>query len=222
MSETYWEQRYASVERLWSGEPNEILARAAPAWSPGRSLDLACGEGDDVLHLASLGWQATGVDLSPTAVARLREGARRRGLADRVEGQALDLVHDDLPAGPFDLVTSFYLHGSWDAESFELAQVLARAAGRVAPAGRLMAVVHCVNPPWHTHRARTYRPAELARAVLDLVARPQDWQVEADYEDWHEARGPQGQVGRRSDAVVILRRVPGAQAVGDAGDADRR
>ena len=106
-----WEARYASVDRLWSGEPNDWLPELAADWTPGTALDIGCGEGDDALWLAARGWDVTGADLSPTAVGRLRDGARRAGLDGRVRALVLDVTAEPLPAGPFDLVTSFYVHG---------------------------------------------------------------------------------------------------------------
>ena len=82
-----WEARYASVDRLWSGEPNDWLPELAAGWAPGTALDIGCGEGDDALWLAARGWEVTGADLSPTAVGRLRDGARRAGLGGRVRGR---------------------------------------------------------------------------------------------------------------------------------------
>lgn len=197
-----WEERYAAVERLWSGEPNEHLTRLAAAWRPGRSLDIGCGEGDDVLWLVSRGWQATGVDISPTAIARLRAGAAERGLTG-VEGEVVDLTAQALPAGPFDLVTSFFVHGGPHEGSIVLEDVLARAAARAALGGRLLTAVHCVNPPWHRHHARTYTPAEL---LAGLAGATKGWQVEVAQERWREVPGPDGEAGRRSDAVICLRR----------------
>jgi len=200
-----WEERYAAVERLWSGEPNEHLTRLAAAWRPGRSLDIGCGEGDDVLWLASRGWQATGVDMSPTAVSRLRAGAAERGLGG-VQGAVVDLTTQALPAGPFDLVTSFFVHGGPHEGSLVLEDVLARAAGRAALGGRLLTAVHCVNPPWHRHHVRVFRPEALAAEVLARLPEGA-WKVETCEERWRDATGPDGEVGRRSDGVVCWRRV---------------
>ncbi|WP_092613048.1 class I SAM-dependent methyltransferase [Actinomyces ruminicola] len=198
-----WEARYAAADRLWSGAPNDWLSRAA-YWEPGRSLDVGCGEGADVLWLAEHGWRATGVDFAPTAVERMLEEARRRGLAARVQGLVLDLSADPLPEGPFDLVTSFYVHGGPDPGGLNLPRLLARLAALVADGGRLLTAVHCTNPPWHRHHALTYRPEQLADAVLD--AAPGTWEVETAAERWREAISPDGEAGGRSDAVVCLRR----------------
>jgi len=65
---------------------------------PGQLLDLPCGEGRHALELARRGHRVTGVDLSPAAVSRARDEARRAGLS-------VELVVGDMrspPAGPFD------------------------------------------------------------------------------------------------------------------------
>ena len=198
-----WEARYAAVDRLWSGDPNDWLPEFALGWEPGRALDLGCGEGADAGWLAEHGWDVTGLDLSATAIARMRARARDRGLAGRVHGLVLDATRERLPAGPFDLVAAFYVHGGPMPGSLELVELLTRGAVLAAPGGRVMTAVHCVNPPWHRHHARTYTPAEL---LASLAGATKGWQVEVAQERWREVPGPDGEAGRRSDAVVCLRR----------------
>ena len=198
-----WEARYAAVDRLWSGDPNDWLPEFALGWEPGRALDLGCGEGADAVWLAEHGWDVTGLDLSATAIARMRARARDRGLAGRVHGLVLGATRERLPAGPFDLVAAFYVHGGPMPGSLELVELLTRGAVLAAPGGRVMTAVHCVNPPWHRHHARTYTPAEL---LASLAGATKGWQVEVAQERWREVPGPDGEAGRRSDAVVCLRR----------------
>lgn len=198
-----WEQRYASVDRLWSGRPNDWLPELAADWEPGRALDLGCGEGDDALWLATRGWDVTGVDLSTTAIGRMLDGARAAGVAERVHGAVLDLVREPLPEGPFDLVTSFYVHGGPDPGSIRLPELLAAAAGRVGPGGRLLVAVHCVNPPWHRHCALTYDPGHLHEEIGSAVA---GWETVVSEERWRDVVSREGKKGRRSDAVLCLRR----------------
>jgi SAM-dependent methyltransferase len=52
-------------------------------------LDVACGIGTQALGLAALGYPVTASDLSPAAVARLREEAIRRGVA--VDAKVADM-----------------------------------------------------------------------------------------------------------------------------------
>src|SRR5207244_336536 len=59
---------------------------------PGRCLDVACGTGIAIPRLAALGWEVTGVDLSPDLLARA---------ADHLDGSAVELVEGDAAALPF-------------------------------------------------------------------------------------------------------------------------
>ena len=195
-----WEERYASVEQLWSGHPNDWLPELATDWSPGTALEIGCGEGADVLWLAERGWQVTGLDLSATAVGRLSREAERRGVAARVTGRVHD-AGDGLPEGPFDLVTSFYVHGGPEKGSLDLVALLSDAAARVAPGGHLLTAVHAVNPPWHTHHARTYTAGELVEGLAETT---DGWEVVVAEERRRHATGPDGQEGSRADAVVCL------------------
>ena len=199
-----WEERYASVERLWSGRPNDWLPELATDWEPGTALEIGCGEGADVLWLAERGWQVVGLDLSATAIGRLTGQAERLGVASRVTGRVHD-AGDGLPAGPFDLVTSFYVHGGHEPGSLDLVALLSDAAARVAPGGHLLTAVHAVNPPWHTHHARTYTAAELLEGLAEAT---DGWEVVVGEERDRQATGPDGQEGHRADAVVCLRRPP--------------
>ncbi|SPT54446.1 tellurite resistance protein TehB [Actinomyces bovis] len=226
---TDWEARYTSVDRLWSGQPNEWLTAAASSWQPGSSLDVGCGEGDDVLWLAAQGWQATGIDLAPTAIARMLEGAREQGLAAMVTGRAWDVLAQGLPEGSWDLVTSFFMHGSHEPGGLDLVELLAQMAARVAPGGRLMTVVHAVNPPWRPAHLRTYRATELLTELAAALGGAGEglgaggsvgegfsddkgagslpgWQVEQCTEHWAQATGPDGTTARKADAVLVLRR----------------
>lgn len=200
-----WEERYASVEKLWSGRPNDWLPELAADWTPGTALEIGCGEGSDALWLAERGWQVTGLDLSATAIGRLSEQAERLGIASRVTGRVQD-VGAGLPEGPFDLVTSFYVHGGPEEGSLDLVALLSDAATRVAPGGRLLTAVHAVNPPWRAHHARTYTAAELLKGLAEATA---GWEVVVAEEYQRQATGPDGHKGMRADAVVCLQRPEG-------------
>ncbi len=73
----HWEARYASGDAPINARPNRWLARqaayldalAAACPVPPRALDIACGAGGTLAWLAQRGWQVSGVDISPTALA---------------------------------------------------------------------------------------------------------------------------------------------------------
>ena len=97
-----WDARYASVENLWAVKPNRFLVREAAELEPGRALDLACGEGQNAIWLASLGWDVVGVDYSEVATAK----ARARAVRDGVEAEFIcaDLVGYAPDPQAYDLV----------------------------------------------------------------------------------------------------------------------
>ena len=131
-----WNRRYAGVDSLWSAKPNRFLVAEVEGLEPGRALDLACGEGQNAVWLANLGWDVTAVDYADVAVAKGIERAARAGVAvDFQVGDLLDYVPE---ARSFDLVVILYLHISSDGLRF----VLERAAEALAPGGTLVLVGH--------------------------------------------------------------------------------
>jgi len=140
MDSTNWDDRYAQAPLLWSGGPDQQVAEAACGRSPGRALDLACGEGRNALWLADRDWRVTGVDFSAVALARAAEMAAGKGQAvtARLEGVQADVLTYDPPPATYDLVLMVYLQ----VPARERSQALRSAAAAVAPAGTLLVIAH--------------------------------------------------------------------------------
>src|SRR5699024_1453651 len=101
MDSTNWDDRYAQAPLLWSGGPDQQVAEAACGRSPGRALDLACGEGRNALWLADRDWRVTGVDFSAVALARaagMAAGKGQAGTARLEGGQAEVRTYEPPPA----------------------------------------------------------------------------------------------------------------------------
>jgi ubiquinone/menaquinone biosynthesis C-methylase UbiE len=131
-----WDARYSTTELIWTAEPNRFLVAEVADLPPGRALDLACGEGRNAVWLATLGWQATGVDFSAVGLGK------GRALADR-NGVEVEFVHADVttwtpPGGAFDLVAILYLQ----VPAADREAVLGRATGALAPGGTLVVIGH--------------------------------------------------------------------------------
>lgn len=141
----FWDERYGRSERIWSGNPNVALVRQAADLTPGRALDLGCGEGADAVWLARQGWQVTAVDVSQVALARAAGHAAEAGLAQRIVFAQHDLAAD-FPAGRFDLVSAQFLYSATGNEARET--MLRHAAAAVAPGGVLLVEGHCAPPAW--------------------------------------------------------------------------
>ncbi len=132
--ESVWDARYGELDRVWSGNPNHALTVEVAVSTPGRALDVGCGEGADAVWLAGQGWAVTALDPSGVALARARAAAEAAGA--HVTWLQGGLVEVDLPERAFDLVSVFY-----PALDLEDAPV-ARLTTLVAPGGTLLFVHH--------------------------------------------------------------------------------
>ncbi len=201
----FWERRYTGSGPVWSGRVNRTLADAAGSWEPGRSLDLGCGEGGDVLWLAERGWRATGIDLSETAIARAREAAAvRDGIDARFVAADLgEWIEDPRSVAdePFDLVTASFLQSPVELPR---ERILRAAAGRVAPGGRLVVISHAAPPSWAEGHPGPFPSPESELATLDLD--PGQWTVTAEVRT-REATDPDGAPGTLDDTIVVAQRI---------------
>ena len=131
-----WDKRYASAENLWSAKPNRFLVAEVEHLEPGRALDLACGEGQNAIWLATRGWDVTGIDYSQVAIAKARSRAERESVTVRFA--CVDLVEYEPETGSYDLALVLYLH----VPASERRRILARAAAALAPGGTFVLVGH--------------------------------------------------------------------------------
>lgn len=128
-----WEEHYASSAEPWT-LPDPAVVAEAEGLSPGRALDLGCGEGGNAIWLAERGWHVTAVDSAPTAIARLERCALDRSLP-HVQGLVADILEHPFGA-EFNLVLLCYMHLRSEAR----ARLLDRGTAALAPGGTLLYV----------------------------------------------------------------------------------
>jgi SAM-dependent methyltransferase len=104
----HWEKRYAAADYLYGTEPNAFLkAQASLLPKSGKALAVADGEGRNGVWLAEQGLDVLSVDFSPTAQAKAKALAERRGVAVRFV-QA-DLTAWDWPTAQFDVIAVIFI-----------------------------------------------------------------------------------------------------------------
>ena len=145
-----WDARYSERDGAkWSGRPNGRLLAEAASLTPGRALDVGCGEGADAIWLARSGWTVTAIDISAVAVIRAREAAGLAGAT--VAWVCGDALRTPFRAGSFDLVSMQY-----PALPKAAGQAAVRALlGTVRPGGLLLAVYHDLDDE-HRERMKSH------------------------------------------------------------------
>jgi SAM-dependent methyltransferase len=201
-TQEFWDDRYRSADRLWSGEPNASLVTQAGDLPPGEALDAGCGEGADAIWLASQGWTVTAVDVSAVALERAADHAAAQGLAARVTWQREDLLTWVPSARRFDLVSTHYMH----LPSPQLESMHARLAEALRPGGTLLIVSHHADDV-HANVGRPddlalFPSAEQMAAALD----PRAWEIQVATAVERPATDLDGQPTTVKDTVLRARR----------------
>jgi SAM-dependent methyltransferase len=136
----FWDERYRSSGRVWSGNPNPQLVAEVTGRPPGLALDVGCGEGADAIWLAQAGWRVVGTDISGVALERAARHADDTdpAAAARIEWRQADLLAQ--PPGPdsFDLVSAQFIQLPPDRRN----PLFAALAAAVRDGGMLLIVGH--------------------------------------------------------------------------------
>jgi len=194
--QTEWDARYADQQRLWSGQPNGALVAELAGLTPGRVLDVGCGEGADAVWLAGVGWEVTAIEVSGVALERAAKHARDAGVT--VQWVHAELARAKLPRASFDLVSAQYpaLLRTPDA-SAERALLAA-----VAPGGVLLFVHHAEIDAQHAHE-KGFDPADYVWPATVAALLDDDWEVELDEQRPRVA--PESGAGARPVDDLVLR-----------------
>ncbi len=144
--------------------PPELLAflrdRAA-----GRAIDLGCGTGTNVITLARLGWQVTGVDFVPRAVAQARKKIKQAGV--RADVRVGDVARLDGIPGPFDLALDIGCFHSLSVQ--EKGEYLDRMERILAPGGFWF--LYAFTSPGGEEATRSLNPVDLERITARFALR---------------------------------------------------
>lgn len=191
-----WDRRYADREHLWSFQPNGALVAEVAGLTPGRVLDVGCGEGADAVWLARGGWEVTAIEVSGLALQRATEHARDVGVA--VRWVHAELAEAALPPASFDLVSAQYpaLLRTRDAAA-ERALLAA-----VAPGGVLLLVHHAGMESQQVQDSGV-DPADYVWPSMVAALLNDDWEIELDEQRPRVA--PDGGAGAHHTEDQVLR-----------------
>ncbi|MFF8835570.1 class I SAM-dependent methyltransferase [Streptomyces sp. NPDC015130] len=191
-----WDSRYADRRQLWSGQPNGALVAETAGLTPGRVLDVGCGEGADAVWLARGGWDVTALEVSGVALERAAGHARDAGVD--VRWVHATLTDAGLAPASFDLVSAQYpaLLRTPDA-SAERALIAA-----VAPGGVLL-LVHHAGMETRQADESGFDPADYVWPSMVTALLGDDWAVEVD--EQRPRVVPDGGAGAHHADDVVLR-----------------
>ncbi|MDH5411960.1 MAG: methyltransferase domain-containing protein [Alphaproteobacteria bacterium] len=107
-----WESRFSAPGYLFGDRPNAFLARQADRLKPGmKALCVADGDGRNGVWLAEQGLEVHSVDFSPTALAKARVLATKRGVSIHTERAELPTGWE-WPTNAYDLVVGIFIQFS--------------------------------------------------------------------------------------------------------------
>ena len=198
--EGFWDERYRSASRVWSGQPNPQLVTEVAGRPPGRALDVGCGEGADAIWLARRGWDVVAADISGVAIQR---GEQHAGNIDpvaaaRIEWRQADLLARPPEPGSFDLVSVQFMHLPPEPRT----RLFTALAAAVRAGGTLLVVGHhpsdlasgVPRPPM----PELFYTAEEVAGLLDS-----SWTVEVSEARRRMAMTPDGVEVAIHDAVLV-------------------
>lgn len=141
-----WDARWTSGDTPWDMDgPAPPLVNAVARGvltAPARVLAPGCGSGHDVRFLAARGFDVTGIDISPTALAKARELAASEGV--RAEFLAADLFALPPELSGFDVVWEHTCFCAIDPARRD--DYVRAVADALRPGGRLAGLFFDIRP----------------------------------------------------------------------------
>ena len=129
-----WEKRYSVPDYVFGEAPNAFLARQkARLPRSGRALAVSDGEGRNGVWLAEQGLDVVSMDFSPTAQAKARALADRRGV--KITTERANIFMYQWPVAAYDVIVVIFIQYMGPADR---AKVFAGIRQALKPGGLLL------------------------------------------------------------------------------------
>jgi SAM-dependent methyltransferase len=177
---------FASVYDQWypdDGRGGRIAAFLGPPPPDGRLLELGIGTGTIARSLARSGWQVTGMDDSPSMLARLEHD----GAGDIVALRADVARPEQWPDGPFDAIVAATNLLANLIHRHQTEAAIGAAAASLAPDGCLVVELFVAAPPARRER-RLVLSTQVAGVRIHTDTDPRRQVVRGRHVRCHEGR----------------------------------
>lgn len=183
-----WDRRYAESNLPWdTGKPDVHLPGVLDGYGigVGKALEIGCGTGTNAVWLANQGFEVTGTDLSPKAIAK----AEAKGAAAGVNCHflAADFLVDRVPGAPFEFVYDrgcFHVFDSPDERSV----FASRVADLLTPEGMWHSLIGSTDGPPRSSGPPRHSATDILSAVEPLFEILELRSTTFDREDHSDAR----------------------------------
>ena len=141
-----------------------LILEAIDGLTPGRALDVGCGAGGLIVALLRRGWQVTGIDIAPKAIAATQAALDARQL--QAELHVADAAVWQ-PPDRYDLITNSFALPDEKADQLELYRTIQAA---LAPGGTVLIKDFDASMKRHKVFSRYHCPSldELLAAFAEL------------------------------------------------------
>ncbi len=166
----FWDRVYSNPNPVFNTAPNAFLTEVVKRLKPGRALEIGMGQGRNSVHLARLGWDVCGFDISERGMELARKSAAEAGVKITTIRASLDDF--DYGAGQWDLIVGTYVGVRW----------LEPAVKGLKPGGYLVVEGYSNHP--RAPAGAGFGPNELLKLFMDRnlqIVRYEDVEAQPDW-----------------------------------------
>jgi tellurite methyltransferase len=155
-----YDKMYSGDMLYWGETPSDLVRQFAELAPEGRALDLGMGEGRDVLYLAQLGYDVTGVELSGPGIARCQQRANELGR--EIKTVCADVRAYEIPARRYAIIVCNALFQFIDKK--DARKLVGRIANGLKKGGIFLCQTFTIDDPYYkVHRRKS---KEIAAGVF--------------------------------------------------------